>query len=106
MIPVIEDRIANGLSIWLSTAIVASFAFYLNGIDETGKKIEIVDRMKDKLEILPQKLKKDASAICNEQEIFGEIAGEKVFVDTFKEIYEKLEKDGTKKTLEWLLEKI
>lgn len=99
----IQDRLAKRQSIWLSTAIVASFVFHVDGVDETGKKIEIVDRMKDKLEILSQKLKKDSSAISKEQEIFGDVASDEKFVETFKEIYEKLRTDGSKKTLDWLL---
>lgn len=105
VMPVIQDRLANGQSIWLSTAIVASFAKFHDGVDETGKKIEIVDRMKHKLAILAQKLKKDSSLISKEQEIFGDLASNKAFVEAFKEIYGKLQEDGSEKTLDWLLAK-
>lgn len=103
--PVIRDRLAKNESVWLSTAIVASFARYLDGVNEQGKTIEIVDRMKDKLTILSEKLNNSSMALSDEEEIFGDIVNNKVFVNTFAEIYEKLRKDGEKETLDWLLAK-
>jgi mannitol 2-dehydrogenase len=72
-------------------------------MNENGKKIEIVDRMKEKLKALGQRLRKDSGAISGSEEIFGEVVKNKAFVDTFKAIYEKIRKDGSKKTLDWLL---
>lgn len=105
VVPVINDRLAKGQSIYLSTAIIASFAKYLNGVTESGKSLEIVDRMKDKLVVLAKKLQNDAAAIRNEHEIFGDLVNNEVFVSTFKEIYEKLSKEGSEKTLSWLITK-
>ena len=99
----IQDRIAKGQSIWLSTALVASFAFYLIEVDENGKQIEIVDRMKEKLKILSRKLKKNPAAISIEQEVFGDVVEQKIFVETFSKIYEKLTQEGSVMTLNWLL---
>lgn len=99
----IQDRIAKGQSIWLSTALVTSFAFYLDGVDENGKKIEINDRMKEKLKKLSRKFKENPASISGEQEIFGDVVEQKIFVDTFTEIYQKIEKEGSVKTLDWLL---
>lgn len=44
-------------------------------------------------------------AISNEREIFGEVVNNKVFIDAFKEIYEKIRRDGSKETLAWLTKK-
>lgn len=105
VVPVIIDRLAEGKSIWLSTAIVASFAIYLNGVDEKGITINIVDRMKEKLVVLAKKLRNDASVIRKEHELLGEIVSNQVFLNTFNEIYEKLSQEGSKTTLEWLINK-
>lgn len=105
VVPVIRDRLAKGESIWLSTAIVASFAIYLDAVNEGEKAIEIVDRMKDKLAVLSGKLKTDASVISGEDEIFGDVVNNKVFVETFKTIYDMIRKDGSKKTIAWLISK-
>lgn len=105
VMPVITDRLAKGESIYLSTAIVASFAKYLSGVNEGGNTVEIVDRMKDKLLVLAKKLEFDATAIRDEHEIFGKNVKDEVFVNTFREIYEKLSKEGSQKTLTWLINK-
>lgn len=105
VVPVIRDRLAKGESIWLSTAIVASFAIYLDAVNEGEKAIEIVDRMKDKLAVWSGKLKTDASVISGEDEIFGDVVNNKVFVETFKTIYDMIRKDGSKKTIAWLISK-
>lgn len=105
VIPVIRDRLAKGESVWLSTAIVASFAFYLNGKNEKAKPIEIVDRLKEKLVVLSKKLQTDANAIRDEEEIFGDVVADKKFIETFTEIYKKLQDEGSTATLDWLLAK-
>ena len=105
VMPVIIDRLAKGESVYLSTAIVASFAKYLDGVNESGNALVIVDRMKDKLDILAKKLQIDATAIRDEHEIFGDVVRNDVFVSTFKEIYDKLGTDGSQKTLNWLVAK-
>lgn len=104
VVPVIEDRLKRNEGIYLSTAIVASFAFYLNGVNEKGKKIEIVDRAKEKLRILnfSQKLQKDATLIKEEHEMFGPVVKNEKFIKVFKEIYDKIKNDGSEATLQWL----
>ena len=105
VIPVIKDRLAKGKSIYLSTAVFASFAKCLNEVTENGNFLLVVDRMKDKLDILAKKLQIDATAIRDEHEIFGDVVRNDVFVSTFKEIYDKLGTDGSQKTLNWLVAK-
>ena len=101
----IEDRLKKNQQIYFSTAIIASFAIYINGFDEKKQKILVVDRAKEKLEKLSQKLQKDAKEIKNEKEMFGEVVRDERFVETFKEIYEKIQNFGSEKTLKWLNEK-
>lgn len=105
VIPVITDRLKMNEKIHLSTAIIASFAYYLNGINEKGEKIQIVDRAKEKLLELSKKLQSDAKLIKNENEMFGEIVKDEKFVKTFEEIYEMIKNFGSEKTLKCLIEK-
>jgi mannitol 2-dehydrogenase len=105
VIPVIIDRIAQGKSIWLSVSIIASFAYYLNQVDENGGKIEIVDRQKEILMRLSDKLNKNSNAIIEAKDLFSDVVENPTFASTFCEVYEKIKKDGSKSTLVWLLEK-
>jgi len=46
LVPVIRQQLAQGGEIARSTAVVASWARYAEGVDEQGESIEIVDRLK------------------------------------------------------------
>lgn len=102
VIPVIVDRLKNNESVYLSTAIVASFSYYINGVSEKGNKINVVDAAKDKLTALSKKLQNDSTAIKHEHEMFGDVVRDARFIKTFKEIYEKIKNEGSEKTLKWL----
>lgn len=105
VVPVIVDRLAQGQSIWFSTAIVASFARYFDGVSESGKQIAIVDCKSEKLKEIAKRLHADPSAIQDEVDIFGSVVKNQKFIETFSEIYRKIGADGSKKTLDWLLAK-
>ena len=49
LLPVIRQNLAAGGPIALSTAVVASWARYSEGVDEQGEPIQIVDRLADRL---------------------------------------------------------
>lgn len=103
VIPVIQDRLKKNETIYFSTAIVASYAFYVSGVNEKGEKIEVVDRASENLINLSKRLQKDASLIKDEHEIFGEVVRDERFVKVFAEIYDKIKSNGSEATLKWLL---
>lgn len=105
VLPVIQDRLAKKESVWMGVSIVATFAFYANGRSDSGKSIQIVDRNNDKLTVLIDKLRTDDKGIKSQHTLFGDSVENAVFVDTFNEIYKMLQKVGTGKTIEWLLQK-
>src|SRR5918997_2814627 len=49
LLPVIRHNLAHGGEILRSTAVVASWARYAEGVDEQGRPIEVVDSLKDVL---------------------------------------------------------
>ncbi|KAJ6649784.1 Mannitol 2-dehydrogenase [Pseudolycoriella hygida] len=105
VLPVIHDRIAKKASIWMGTAIVATFVFYANGFSDSGKSIQIVDRNVDKLKTMTDDFHAGELGIQNQQSLFGDLVYDSGFVDTFNEIYKKLQETGTRQTIEWLIQK-
>lgn len=105
MIPVIHDRLAASKSIWLSVSIIASFAYYLNGRDESGASIQIVDRQTETLMKLSRKLNDDPKAIAEAKDLFGDVVENPTFQSVFGEIYVKIKQEGSKATIAWLLKK-
>lgn len=106
VLPVVHDRLAKKESIWLGASIVATFAFlYVNGSSDSGQTIEIVDRNIDKLKAMSEDFRSGDLGIKNQRSLFGDLVDDSVFVDTFNEIYKNLTGLGTRKTLEWLIQK-
>lgn len=105
VLPVIHDRLKKNQSIWMGAAIVATFVFYANGKSDSGKPIEIVDRNKDKLKSMTDSFRVDESGIKNQHLLFGDLVDDALFVQSFNEIYKKLQSSGTRKTVEWLIQK-
>lgn len=105
VLPVIHDRLAKKESIWMGAVIVVTFTFYANGVSDSGKSIEIVDRNKDKLKAMTDDFRVGGLAIKNQQLLFGDLVDNPIFVDTCTEIYKKLQESGTRRTIEWLLQK-
>ena len=49
LVPVINEQLAAGRPVALSAAIVASWARYAEGVDESGEPIEVVDQFAEEL---------------------------------------------------------
>lgn len=104
VLPVIHDRLAKKQSIWMGTAIVATFVYYAKGISDSGKSIEIVDRNRDKLVAMVTEFSVNDMGIKKQRSLFGDLVDDSMFVQTFNEIYKMLEQSGTRKTVEWLIQ--
>lgn len=105
VLPVIHDRLAKKEPIWMGAAIVATFAFYANGISDSGKSIVIVDRNQDKLKAMTDDFRVSELGIEKQHLLFGDLVDNAIFVNNFNEIYKKLQESGTRKTIEWLIQK-
>lgn len=102
LLPVIRTNLDTGGDITLSTAVVASWARYAEGVDEQGEPIEIVDQLKDSLVPLAQKQKDDPTAFIANRAVFGDLIDNKRFVAEYTEQLASLHAQGARKTLEGL----
>jgi mannitol 2-dehydrogenase len=82
---VIRRNLETGGDILLSTAIVASWARYDEGVDERGEPIEIVDRLKDRLMANARRQRDEPLAFIQDREVFGDLAENERFVSRRKE---------------------
>jgi len=104
VLPVIHDRLAKNENIWMGAAIVATFAFYANGFSDSKKAIEIVDRNKDKLKAMTDDFRVGQRGIEKQHSLFGNLVDNPKFVETFNEIYKKLQNSGMRETITWLIQ--
>ncbi len=103
LLPVIRTNLETGGEIALSTAVVASWARYAEGVDEQGEPIEIVDQLKDTLVPLARKQHEDPTAFIANRSVFGDLVDNDRFVAEYTKQLKSLHDNGARSTLEALL---
>ncbi|MBL7262146.1 mannitol dehydrogenase family protein [Paractinoplanes lichenicola] len=103
LLPVIRHNLDAGGDIILSTAVVASWARYDEGVDEEGEPIEIVDRLRDKLNAAALRQREEPLAFIEDREVFGDLIESERFVSAYRSVLSSLHSRGAKATLEALV---
>jgi mannitol 2-dehydrogenase len=103
LLPVVREQLANGGEIRRSAAVVASWARYAEGIDETGQPIEVVDRLRDGLMRAARRQREDPDAFIANRDVFGDLVDQKPFVSAYRSALVSLHQHGARATLESLV---
>ncbi|MBS1183596.1 MAG: Multiple polyol-specific dehydrogenase [Proteobacteria bacterium] len=99
LLPVIRSQLKTGGDISRSAAVVASWARYAEGIDEEGRPIEVVDRLRDKLMAIAAHNHDNPTAFIENRELFGDLADEPRFVSAYREALALLHSAGALETV-------
>ncbi|MGM0982321.1 MAG: mannitol dehydrogenase family protein [Pseudomonadota bacterium] len=102
LVPVIREQIARGGEMHRSAAVVASWARYVEGVDEQGEPIEVVDRLRDELMAIAAENHNRPTAFIENRELFGDLAEEARFRDAYVVALTSLHEKGARATLERL----
>jgi mannitol 2-dehydrogenase len=102
LLPVIRHNLATGGEIQRSVAVVASWARYAEGVDEEGRPIEVVDRLKDTLTANARRQHEDPLAFIANREVFGDLVDDERFVSAYRSALASLHSKGARATLEEL----
>ena len=102
LLPVLRYNLASGGPISHTTAVMASWARYAEGVDEAGEPIEIVDRLADKLKALAGQYPSEPLALPQIPELFGGLAENARFRTTYETILRRLHDIGTARTVDEL----
>ena len=103
LLPVIRRNLETGGDILLSTAIVASWARYAEGVDEQGQPIEVVDQLRDRLVATAQRQRSEPLAFIEDRDVFGDLVDNERFVSAYTSVLKSLHHKGAKATLEDLV---
>ena len=103
LLPVIRDQLARGGEIRRSAAVVASWARYAEGVDEQGRPIEVVDRLRDSLMRIAGRNRDDPAAFIANRAVFGDLIDDKGFVRAYRSALTSLHERGARTTLESLV---
>jgi mannitol 2-dehydrogenase len=103
LVPVVRDNLARGGEVRLSAAVVASWARYAEGVDETGAPIEVVDRLADRLGAAARAYPEDDLAFLRDRDLFGDLAGDDRFTSAYRWALDSLHQHGARATLRQLV---
>jgi mannitol 2-dehydrogenase len=87
----------------LSTAVVASWARYAEGVDEAGESIDIVDQLKDSLTANARRQHEDRLAFIANRDVFGDLVDNERFTTAYVSTLDSLHSVGARATLEALM---
>jgi mannitol 2-dehydrogenase len=103
LVPVIIDRLDRGLDVTLSAAVVASWARYAEGVDESGDLIPVVDNLKSDVMALASQNRTDPLAFVRNTALFGNLADREGFTTPYTRTLTSLHTKGARETLTELL---
>ncbi|MFZ4896396.1 mannitol dehydrogenase family protein [Plantibacter sp. Mn2098] len=84
LLPVVRDRLARGLPVETCAAVIASWARYATGIDESGAPIVVVDPRRERVMAAASRATRHPIDFLRLTEIFGSLADEPAFVAPFE----------------------
>jgi mannitol 2-dehydrogenase len=102
LLPVIRHNLEHGGEITRSAAIVASWARYAEGMDEQGERIQVVDRLADRLTATARRQHDDPLAFLRDREVFGDLVDDDRFTAVYRQHLDSLHENGSRATLEKL----
>jgi mannitol 2-dehydrogenase len=100
VLPSISAQLKRGGPIKMLSFVIASWFRYLNGLDESGKEMPMLDPMAPKLRELARTAGRDARQFLGAREVFSEeLASEPAFVETVTDILNSFYDKGARATL-------
>jgi mannitol 2-dehydrogenase len=103
LLPVVREQLAAGREISHAVLVVASWARYAEAVDEDGRPIEVVDRLRDKLMERAQHNREDPLVFISDPDLFGDLAANERFVSEYTAALKSLHEHGARATLEALV---
>jgi mannitol 2-dehydrogenase len=102
LLPVIRHNLTGGGEIHRSVTVVAGWARYAEGVDEQGRPIDVVDRLKDVLTTNARRQHEEPLAFVANREVFGDLVDDERFVTAYRSALASLHDKGARATLEEL----
>ncbi|HEY9788042.1 MAG TPA: mannitol dehydrogenase family protein, partial [Candidatus Obscuribacterales bacterium] len=100
VLPSIEEQLARGGPIRRLSLCVASWIRFLNGVDEQGAEIPIVDPQGERLSAIAKEAKDDPRPLLALNDIFGSLGSSQRFVDEVDTLLKHLYEKGARATLD------
>ncbi|MGI5183548.1 mannitol dehydrogenase family protein [Dactylosporangium sp. CA-152071] len=102
LLPVVRDQLAAGGPVRLAAAIVASWARYAEGVDETGAAIDVVDRAREQVMAAAARQRAEPLAFLRQPDLFGDLVDNERFIREYSWALDALHRQGAAATLDAL----
>jgi mannitol 2-dehydrogenase len=100
LVPVIQHQLAHGGEMRRSALVVAAWARYAEGVDESGHPIEVVDRRKEQLMERARRQRDEPLAFLEDPDLFADLRDQPRFTEEYLAALESLHSHGARATLE------
>jgi mannitol 2-dehydrogenase len=100
LLPVIRHQLQAGGPIERSVLVVAAWARYAEGVDETGTPIEIVDPLRETLTAAASRQRAEPTAFVGIRAVFGDLVESARFVSAYTSALAALHEHGARGALE------
>jgi mannitol 2-dehydrogenase len=100
LVPVIRHQLAHDGEVRRSALVVAAWARYAEGVDESGDPIEVVDRRRDQVMERARRQHEDPLAFLEDRDLFGDLHDQPRFTEHYTAALESLHARGARATLE------
>lgn len=94
LIPTIQENLDRGGSVKYSALVIAAWCFYSDkGVDQHGRKLEIVDQLKQALHDAAKQTCDDPLSFLKLKSVFGDLAKNEKFANTYADFVAQLSKN-------------
>lgn len=100
LLPVVREQLRRGGPVARSAAVVASWARYVEGVDEQGAPIEVVDRRAAELTARARRGRTEPTAFLRTHDVFGDLAEHPPFVEAYVRALRSLHERGARATVD------
>ena len=99
VLPVVRHNLATDGPVEASAAVVATWARYAEGVDESGKPVEVVDRIADRLRAAARAERTAPLSFLRERDVFGDLVDQPRFTTAYLAALRSLHGRGVRETL-------
>jgi mannitol 2-dehydrogenase len=100
LLPVVRRQLAAGGPVRRSALVVAAWARYAEGVDESGERIDIVDRRREAVMGRAAQQQDDRLAFLRDPDLFGDLVDDERFTKEYAAALDSLHEHGARATLE------
>ncbi|WP_369135254.1 mannitol dehydrogenase family protein [Modestobacter sp. I12A-02662] len=103
LLPVVRDRLAAGRDVRRSALVVAAWTRCVEGRDDAGRPLDLVDPRADALRAAARRQRADPLAFVADRELFGDLADDPRFTRPYLAALDALRSRGARATMQAVL---